>query len=287
MKVIIRDVSLASQQKHKVIALIRDLERWIAESRVAANSVVEDSWTHIQFSDSPMTASDSKEIWALEKFCDKLSEQGRLVPLSKKKRQPSANSMIPNKISISLWSPLLLHIQTLHPDFPFVFCRFIVSLLTGSKSTDKSDDPSYDAYIACWVMWAVETWQAVSSGDLNLRREVLSYLLQELGCYPSHRDPTAISLLKVLSVGQPDFEAVTMLLLSPSSQSSQKNWTSTALLIMEERKKALLSDLPGTPSFKSPINLGIPTQEISIPGWRLLKENENWTHCPIGLYHLK
>jgi ribosomal biogenesis protein LAS1 len=84
MKIIIRDVSLASQQKHKVIALIRDLERWIAESRVTANSVVEDSWTHIQFPGSPMTASDPKEIWALEKFCDKLSEQGRLVPLSKK-----------------------------------------------------------------------------------------------------------------------------------------------------------------------------------------------------------
>ena len=84
MKVIIRDVSLASQQKHKVLALIRDLERWIAESMVAANSVVEDSWTHIHFSGSPLTASDFKEIWALERFCDKLSEQGRLVPLSKK-----------------------------------------------------------------------------------------------------------------------------------------------------------------------------------------------------------
>ena len=83
MKIIIRDVSLASQQKHKVIALMRDLERWIAESRVAANSVVED-WTHIQLSGSPMTASDPKEIWALEKICDKLSEQGTLVPLSKK-----------------------------------------------------------------------------------------------------------------------------------------------------------------------------------------------------------
>ena len=83
MKIIIRDVSLASQQKHKVIALMRDLERWIAESRVAANSVVEDSWTHIQLSGSPMIASDPKEIWALEKFCDKLSEQGTLVPLSK------------------------------------------------------------------------------------------------------------------------------------------------------------------------------------------------------------
>lgn len=79
----IRDVSLASQQKHRVIVLIRDLARWIAESRVAANFLVEEPWTHIQ-SGSPMTTSDPKEIWALEIFCNKLSEKGWLVPLSKK-----------------------------------------------------------------------------------------------------------------------------------------------------------------------------------------------------------
>jgi len=286
MKVIIRDVSLASQQKHKVIALIRDLERWIAESRVAANSVVEDSWTHVQFSGSPMTASDSKEIWALEFFCDKLSEQGGLVPLSKKKRQPSADSMIPNKISISLWSPLLQHIQASHPDFPLVFCRCFVSLLTGTKSVER--DLSYDAYIACWVIWAVETWQAASSGYFNLRREVLSHLLRELGCYPSNRVLTAISLLKVLSVGRSEFEAVTSLLLRSPSQFSQTDWTATALVTMDERKKVLqLSELSGTPSYNSVIDLETRTQGISIPGWRILKENENWIHCPIGEYHSK
>jgi ribosomal biogenesis protein LAS1 len=84
MKIMIRDVSLASQQKHKVIALIRDMERWIAESRVAVNFFVEEPWTHSQLSGFPITTSDPKEIWALEKFCNKLSEKGRLVPLSKK-----------------------------------------------------------------------------------------------------------------------------------------------------------------------------------------------------------
>ena len=97
--------------------------------------------------------------------------------------------MIPNKFSISLWSPLLQHIQTSHPDFPLVFCKCFVSLLTGTKSS-VGRDLSYDVYIACWVMWAVETWQAVSSGYFNLRREVLSHLLREVGCYPSHRVPT-------------------------------------------------------------------------------------------------
>jgi len=286
MKVIIRDVSLASQQKHKVLALIRDLERWIAEIRVAANSVVEDSWTHIQFFGSPLTASDSKEIWALEKFCDNLSEQGGLVPLSKKKRQFSADAMIPNKFSISLWSPLLQHIQTSHPDFPLVFCRCFVSLLTGTKSVER--DLSYDAYIACWVIWAVETWQAASSGYFNLRRAVLSHLLRELGCYPSDRVPTAISLLKVLSIGRSEFEAVTSLLLRSPSQCSQMDWTATALVTMVERKKLLqLSELSGTPSFNSEADLETRTQGILIPGWRILKENENWTQCPIGDYQSK
>jgi len=145
--------------------------------------------------------------------------------------------MIPNKTSISLWSPLLQHIQTSHPDFPLVFCRCFVSLLTRSKSVER--DLSYDAYIACWVMWAVETWQADSSGYFNLRREVLSHLLRELGCYPSHRVPTAISLLKVLSIGRSEFEAVTSLLLRSPSQCSQMDWTATALVTMVERKKAL------------------------------------------------
>ena len=96
--------------------------------------------------------------------------------------------MIPNKISISLWSPLLQHIQVSHPDFPLVFCRCFISLLTGTKSVER--DLSYDAYIACWVMWAVETWQVVSSEYFNLRSEVLSHLLRELGCYPLIRAPT-------------------------------------------------------------------------------------------------
>jgi len=200
--------------------------------------------------------------------------------------------MIPNKTSISLWGPLLQHIQTLHPDFPFVFCRFLVSLLTGTKSIkgfEPGNDPSYDAYIACWVMWAIETWQTASSGYFNLRKEVLLHLLQGLGCYPSHRAPTAISLLKVLSVGRSEIEAVTALLLLPPSQSSQPNWTSTALHIMDERKKALqLSELSGTLSFSSvTTDLETRTSGISIPGWCILKEKENWTHCPIGHYHSK
>lgn len=137
------------------------------------------------------------------------------------------------------------HIQTLHTDFPFVFCRRFVSLLTATKSVEESTNPgnanhdtSYDAYIGCWVMWAIEKWQA-SSGYLNLRKEVLSHLLQELGCYPSHRVPMCdssllskglfadasnlrvISLLEVLSIGRSEFEAMTALLLRPPSQSSQ------------------------------------------------------------------
>jgi len=48
-----------------------------------------------------------------------------------------------------------------------------------------------------------------------------------------------------------------------------------------------LSELSGTPSFNSEADLETRTQGILIPGWRILKENENWTQCPIGDYQSK
>jgi hypothetical protein len=57
---------------------------------------------------------------------------------------------------------------------------------------------------------------------------------------------------------------------------------------MDERKKALeLAESSETPSLNSVTDLEARTQGISMPGWRILKEKENWTHCPIGHYHSK
>jgi len=80
MKTITRDVSLMSQFKSRLVNVLRDLERWIAECKVAANVAAgEISWS---------TESDAKDVWALESFCDGLAIKGMLVPLSKKWASP-------------------------------------------------------------------------------------------------------------------------------------------------------------------------------------------------------
>lgn len=81
MKIITRDVSLVPQHRSKLVTVLRDLERWIAECKVAANVAFgEVGWT----SESGTLEADVKERWALERFCDGLAERGMLVPLSKR-----------------------------------------------------------------------------------------------------------------------------------------------------------------------------------------------------------
>src|SRR5687768_5338598 len=82
MKLIIRDTSLTTQHKPQLIALYRDIERWISEIRVAANVAIgEVGWSsstsgvageNDAANDVTVSASDAdpKEIWALESFCD-------------------------------------------------------------------------------------------------------------------------------------------------------------------------------------------------------------------------
>lgn len=86
MKIVSRDASLASRHKQELTALMKDIERWLAEAGVAANvSFGEVGWDN---SASPasgaLTEQDLKERWALDQLCDELLEKGALVPLSKK-----------------------------------------------------------------------------------------------------------------------------------------------------------------------------------------------------------
>ncbi len=82
MKIITRDVSVFPKHRSRLITLLRDLERWIAESKVAANVAIgEVGWTSEKSTGGEV---DTKELWALEAFCDGLVEKGMIVPLSKK-----------------------------------------------------------------------------------------------------------------------------------------------------------------------------------------------------------
>lgn len=91
MKIVTRDASLRTRYRQAVVTVTRDIERWVAEAKVAAEisngevgwgtdgDTLRASWTvdeddHMSF----------KEKWALERLCDVLLEKGGLVPLSKK-----------------------------------------------------------------------------------------------------------------------------------------------------------------------------------------------------------
>lgn len=85
MKIITRDVSMVSQYKPRIVAILRDIERWISECKVAASGAAGDgSWNTTQQNDGTGTEGDAKEIWALDRLCECLMEKGVLVPLSKK-----------------------------------------------------------------------------------------------------------------------------------------------------------------------------------------------------------
>jgi ribosomal biogenesis protein LAS1 len=84
MKIMTRDVSLVNQYKPRILNILRDIERWISEAKVAANANAGDFGNAPTQSFDGILDGDVKEIWALERFSDSLVEKGMLVPLSKK-----------------------------------------------------------------------------------------------------------------------------------------------------------------------------------------------------------
>ena len=82
-----RDTSLKTKYEQAILSVMRDIERWICEAKVAANVVTEE----VGWEDSPYESlhiSDFKEKWALERLCDALLESGALIPSSKKCNLP-------------------------------------------------------------------------------------------------------------------------------------------------------------------------------------------------------
>ena len=86
MKVVTRDLSLMTQHKPRLGIILRDLEKWIAESRVTANVAMgETRWQTNHWPEGDeMAEGNRKELWALEQFSKTLAEKGMLVPLAKK-----------------------------------------------------------------------------------------------------------------------------------------------------------------------------------------------------------
>ncbi|KAF9475637.1 Las1-domain-containing protein [Pholiota conissans] len=292
MKIVTRDVSLVAQYKPRIINILRDIERWISEAKVAAISSTADlEYAPTQSFDDNVDG-DVKEIWALERFSDCLMEKGMLVPLSKKKRQYSSDALLPSKASIALWEPLLRHVHGIHAQFPFTLCRRLVSIILDSITSQEGEnysDPSYLMYTICWTSWAMQTWNETSPSYLDLRQDALANLVKGL-----RYDSATLSsqsfpfvLLRCLAPGPREFETISGL-LKLQSMSARTVWSPRHLDVMQERQTLLQSyQIPTRPASQNTVSVTTNTsisREISALGWRILQEQKGWKCCPIGVY---
>ena len=82
MKATTRDATLHVQYRTEITRVMRDIERWIAEAKVASASLAGGvGWEDAQ---EEGDEEDAREKWALDRLADVLLEKGMLVPLSKK-----------------------------------------------------------------------------------------------------------------------------------------------------------------------------------------------------------
>ncbi|KAH9075771.1 Las1-like-domain-containing protein [Lactarius deliciosus] len=88
LKSLARDDDAARRDNADVRAVLRELERWLAEARIAganAQSTNEnEGWWHARADDND--GDEPREAWALDRLCEALLARGALVPLSRKAR---------------------------------------------------------------------------------------------------------------------------------------------------------------------------------------------------------
>ena len=84
LKLTVRDASLRTRHKADVAKILRDLERWIGEAKVAATSIALDMLNYQSWEGDSRLEPDARERWALGRLCYELFERGGLVPVSSK-----------------------------------------------------------------------------------------------------------------------------------------------------------------------------------------------------------
>ncbi|TFY70079.1 hypothetical protein EVJ58_g58 [Rhodofomes roseus] len=310
-----RDASLAIKYKHDIARVLREVERWIAEAKVAA-PVAATAWDDIDSDEGD--EGDARERWALERFADALLGKGALVPLSKKKRILSNEPLHPSPFILNIWTPLLAHLQSLHPNLAAVLVTKAVSHLTSEEQiTQTTDadvvmldaeedkqrrDASYDRCVAGWAKWLVDTYGGkidddFEDGDTDLNRaDVVSKLVAALGptrTVSGTREKIAQELLRALSKGHHALETASSLVLSLPTPTSSSTWQEADIQLMHGRLSQLLSlhtgpsavgtndateDVDATPETNTDPASRLP------PGWRKLSRDEGWKPFPIGAF---
>lgn len=302
LKITTRDASVVGQYKAAISSVQKDIERWISEAKVAANVAVgELEWDNVQVNDiMGGLDEDPKERWALERLCDGLLEGGALVPLSKKKRLFPLESFSPPNYSVALWAPLLGHIRSNHPTFPFALVqRIIIFLLSNSPDQETladelgRPDTLFDMCLARWAFWIIGSWNIDEEFEVDLKRDVTVTLVNFLGpgSTDTARDKKAVTaLLQAVCAGNQELEEATKILLSSGSKQLSRNWDENDLTEMDKRLNVLLSLKPRESGFPVKVPKSPPQQlQISestgfVHGWRLLDESTGWRPSPIGVY---
>ncbi|KIP08546.1 hypothetical protein PHLGIDRAFT_69150 [Phlebiopsis gigantea 11061_1 CR5-6] len=204
LKITTRDASLRSQYKAETSQVLRDIERWVAEAKVAADiSAATLEWDSSGV-DGP-ELEDTRARWALDRLCDVLLEKGGLVPLSKKKRVVSTNPFQPSASILTIWTPLLAHLHALHPSLQHVLLYRIISTLLSNPmapdstteletisldATDRLRDPSYDMCLASWAFWLISSGSGSADPDDEMAKMEEAAVALVTGLGPSVRVDT-------------------------------------------------------------------------------------------------
>ncbi|CDO72746.1 hypothetical protein BN946_scf184990.g29 [Trametes cinnabarina] len=318
MKATTRDATLRVTYRTEITKVMRELERWIAEAKVASASSVSGSgvgWDDAQ-EDGDGDEEDAREKWALDRLAEVLIRRGVLVPLSKKKRlSPGQTALALPRSSLLIWSPLLSHLQTLHPTLPVHLVSAISAHLSHRPPTQNTGlafqtetvslsdeapkaDPSYDLCLASWAKWLIDNC-ASASADADdaedIRDAAIVRIVSSLGpdSAASGISKAASALLQAFTAERPKLATALSILSQTPARSSSQAWEDASLIeVMEGRLHALLAvSSPGggehgtTDVEMQEGGAGEKGETMRLPaGWRKLSEQDGWRPAPIGVY---
>lgn len=78
LKLVTRDASLRKRYQPDIDAVMRDVERWLAEAKVAADFAPDTYDWDTTIDSNDIEQEDPRERWALERLCDVLVEKAFL-----------------------------------------------------------------------------------------------------------------------------------------------------------------------------------------------------------------
>ncbi|CAL1696175.1 unnamed protein product [Somion occarium] len=301
LKAVTRDASLRTHYQPEINKVVREIERWTSEAKVAANLALGTFDWDVGDESLDLDQEDVREKWALDRLCDVLLAKGILVPQSKKKRVTSASMLDRTPSNLLIWKPLLEHIHSLHPNFSSILIsRIVATLLTDTDASkgfidseaiislqdDRKRDLSYDLCLASWAYWLTETYVTEhedTAAELK-REDVLIALISGLG--PNRRedaspdtDKAAQLLLKALCADKPEIqEAISILLTTkPTGQGTIRSpiysipfqtWDESDLDAMTERLEKLISSGGSRTPQSQEIDMAVDASVVSefLPG---------------------